>query len=48
MIGCEKSSFRLNTLDANDFPSSRHTPSSAVRLPTISAKWWPRMARHLD
>ena len=35
LIGCEKSSFRLNTLDANDFPEfPAYAIESAVELPT--------------
>ena len=35
LIGCEKSSFRLNTLDSNDFPEfPAYAIESAVELPT--------------
>ena len=35
LISCEKSSFRLNTLDANDFPEfPAYAIESAVELPT--------------
>ena len=35
LIGCEKSSFRLNTLDVNDFPEfPAYAIESAVELPT--------------
>ena len=50
LIGCEKSSFRLNTLDANDFPEfPAYAIESAVELPTdILSEMVSRDARYLD